>query len=233
MMNTVNPLKVIMRATGGFTICMLFIFSELWIIGLGVAHSASCPVDGSRAGLLFDHYLEDPVNAAGYKQITEYNGTVGIEFSKRNGQLFIEREGNGWITKTIKTTYRSTYWSCDYATVYINATVTFDSSAQVCNPNDGKVYFDITTEAPISQNNSYVCWTPDGQLYYFDDHTYDATSFPNTFMIPFEDNATHRLPYRDNGEWKWTIKIRTSNYNWPRVGPVIYDLLLTPDHGNE
>jgi hypothetical protein len=119
--------------------------------------------------------------------------------------------------------------------VEIDAKVTFDNSPQICNDNDGMVYFDITTEAPMSQNNTYVCWTPDGTRYYFDDHTYKATNFPNTFMIPFENNATHRLPYRDNGEWKWTIKIWMTNpgHNWPGVEPAIIDLLLPPDHREE
>lgn len=204
-----------MRVLNSFTINKFFLFSTLCIMGIGVAHSASCPGHNDRAGIQISHYLEDVtiMGMGEFNQITEYNGTVGIDFnysSGGSGKFYIDMEGSRKITKEIKGTIKSPHWSCDIPSVEIEATVSLKDFDQICDPITGAVTIDIFTNAK-RVTVKYYCITNHGHTLGPFYQRYLATNLHHRFHIDYKTEAFKITPYNQGeGSYKWILLFRKS-----------------------
>jgi hypothetical protein len=205
-----------MRVLKNFTIYRFFLFSTLCIMGIGVAHSASCPGHHDRAGIQISHYLEDvtSMRLGKFTQITEYNGTVGIDFDyikgDEDGVFWIGLEGSREISKTIKGTIKSKHWNCDIPSVEIKATVTLKDFEQICDAITGAVTIDIFTKAK-RVTVKYYCITSQGHTFGPFYQRYLATNLHHRFHIDYKHEAFKIIPYKQGvGSYKWTLLFRKS-----------------------
>jgi hypothetical protein len=213
-----------MKALNSVTISIFFLFSGLWISGLNIAHSASCPANEAYAGIKIWHYLES--TAGTYTQTTEYEGTVSIQFLYKP-EFYIQNIGNYIISKTVDAKQDSPVWNCTYETAQVEVVVQISTYSNTCNDNDGILFLRIIEEAEETSVD-YHCVDGNGNVYGPFIQTYPETRLEHDVMIEYAHEAmvVHPFP-QGTGDYSWTLLFRNSPIykNGTKLIPII-ELLL-------
>ena len=219
--------ETIMRAPNSLTIAIFILCSGLWITGLPVAHSASCPPDGTVAGIQISHYWESTQGDPFYTQTVEYEGTVGILFSYFFGKFYIDIAGNDTVYKTIKAEQEiAPYVNCTYETANVQVTVEVSSNTSTCT--DGILDMTIieTNEATSADYHCVAC-SSGGCTEYGGTNNYPATRLEHHVRLEYVPGAmdVQTVP-QGVGEYSWRLLFRETLPTGQDSGGIFYSPAL-------